>query len=116
MYFPSDFKKDVSAIEYNKELKELLILEFSKLAGEPIDEGAVDKRERELLRLTSPNVWNIHNKNSMELEMETEFEKFMIAVSEHTNEKLDEITVFRFYALLGYIKDKNKPKKQDGNY
>ena len=111
MYYPSEFKKDTGVYEYNNELKGLLVLEFAKLAGEDISEEEIDKRERELLRLDLPNVWNIHNKGNKEVEMETEFEKFMIAVAEHTNEKLDEITVFRFYALLGYIKEKNKPKK-----
>ena len=111
LYFPDEFKKDTGVYEYNNELRGLLVLEFAKLAGEEVKEGAIDKRERELLRLDLPNVWNIYTKGNKEVEMETEFDKFMIAVAEHTNEKLDEITVFRFYALLGYIKEKNKPKK-----
>lgn len=98
--------------EYNNELKKLLLLEFGKIAGEEVSEADIDKQERQLLVLDSPNVWNIYKGGNMEVEMETEFEKFMLAVAEHTNEKLDDITVFRFYALLGYIKEKNKPKKQ----
>lgn len=91
-------------------MKGLLILEFSKLAGDEVDEEKIDEKERELLRLTLPNVWNVNRAGNMEVEMETEFEKFMLAVGEHTNEKLDEITVFRFYSLLSFIKEKNKPK------
>lgn len=89
----------------------MLILEFGKLAGENVEDEDIDKKERELLMLDLPNVWNINNDKNMEVEMETEFEMFMLAVGEHTKEKIDEITVFRFYALLGYIKEKNKPKK-----
>lgn len=58
-----------------------------------------------------PNVWNINIKGNMEVEMETEFEKFMLTLSEHTNEDIKSITVFRFYALIGYIKEKNSKKK-----
>lgn len=92
-------------------LRDLLVLEFGKLAGEEIADEEIDKKERDLLRLDVPNIWNINNSKNMEVEMETEFEMFMLAVGEHTKERVDEITVFRFYALLGYIKEKNKPKK-----
>lgn len=61
--------------------------------------------------LNLPNTWNINSPRNMEVEMETEFEMFMLAVGEHTTEQIDTITVFRFYALLGFIKEKNKPKK-----
>lgn len=83
---------------------------MSKIIGDDVAEEAIDAKEKDLLRLTLPNIWNINTAGNMEVEMETEFEKFMLAVAEHTNEKLDEITVFRFYSLLGYIKEKNKPK------
>jgi hypothetical protein len=42
-----------------------------------------------------------------ELEMEKGFEQFLFEVAEHTKEDLDKITVFRFYSLLDYIKNKN---------
>lgn len=87
-------------------------MEFAKLAGEEIADGSIDRKERDLLMLDLPNVWNVNHANNMEVEMETEFEMFMLSVGEHTNERVDEITVFRFYALLAYIKEKNKPKKR----
>ena len=59
--------------------------------------------------MDKPNVWNIHHKGNMEVEMETEFTKFMYAVGEHTNENLEEILTFEFYALVEYVKEKNKP-------
>lgn len=90
----------------------MLELEFGKLAGdEDIQDEDIDSKERDLLRLNLPNIWNVNNTGNMEVEMETEFEMFMLAVGEHTKERVDEITVFRFYSLLGYIKEKNKPKK-----
>lgn len=111
MYYPNEFKKNFVGVEYNNNLKELLVLEFGKLAGDDVEDKDIDRKERDLLRLDLPNVWNINTSGNMEVEMETEFDMFMLAVGEHTKERVDEITVFRFYALLGYIKEKNKPKK-----
>lgn len=111
MYFPNEFKKDLGFIEYNSNLKDLLLLQFGKLAGEIVTDGEIEKKEKDLLLLDLPNVWNVNTPGNMEVEMETEFSKFMLAVGEHTNEKVSNITVFEFYTLLGYIKEKNKPKK-----
>ncbi len=60
-----------------------------------------------MLRLSKPNLWNVFMANNAELEMEVGFEQFLFEVAEHTKEDLDKITVFRFYSLLDYIKDKN---------
>lgn len=91
----------------------MLLLEFGKLAGdESITDKRIEEQERDILDLDNPNVWNINTRGNMEVEMETEFEMFMLAVGEHTKEKIDEISVFRFYSLLGYIKEKNKPYKK----
>ena len=65
------------------------------------------KQSKEMLRLSKPNLWNVHLPNNAELEMEVTFEEFMFQVAEHTSEDLDKITVFRFYSLLDYIKNKN---------
>jgi len=43
-----------------------------------------------------------------ELEHEVGIEYLMFSVAEYTKEDLDNITVFRFYALLDHIKNKNK--------
>ena len=110
MYYPKEFQKDKKEYDYNNTLKGLLSLEFAKLAGEQIEEEAIDSKERELLGVYEVNSWNIHKVGNMEIQMETEFYKFMIAIGEHTKERLEEITVFKFYALLGYIKEKNKAK------
>jgi hypothetical protein len=60
-----------------------------------------------MLRLSKPRIWNVFIPGNAELENETEFEAWMLQVAEHTTEDLDKITVFRFYCLLDYIKDKN---------
>lgn len=62
-----------------------------------------------MLRLSKPSLWNVHMPNNAELEFENGFESFMFLVAEHTNEDLDKITVYRFYILYNYIKDKEKP-------
>lgn len=64
--------------------------------------------KKEMLRLSKPSVWNVYIHGNAELEHETGFENFLFTVSEHTNEDLDKMTVYRFYCLLDYIKGKNK--------
>ena len=61
-----------------------------------------------MLRLSKPNLWNVHLAGNAELEMETGIEDFMFMVAEQTQEELEKITVFRFYSLLNYIKSKDK--------
>lgn len=67
----------------------------------------IEESEKEMLRLSKPNLWNVFIAGNAELEMETGFEQFLFEVAEHTKEDLDKITVFRFYSLLDYIKNKN---------
>ena len=64
--------------------------------------------EKGMLELKKPNVWNTNIAGNMEVETEVEFEKFLVSLSEYTNENLEEITVFRFYALIDLLKEKNK--------
>lgn len=61
-----------------------------------------------MLELRKPNVWNTNIAGNMEVETEVEFEKFLVSLSEYTNENLEEITVFRFYALIDLLKEKHK--------
>lgn len=63
---------------------------------------------KQMLEMRKPNVWNVFAADNMEIMMEVDFEKFLIAVSEHTNEKIDEISTFRFYALIDFLKEKYK--------
>jgi hypothetical protein len=58
------------------------------------------------LRLINPTYWNLNIDNSAEKEIELGFEEFMLTVREYTTEDLENITTFRFYSLLDYIKKK----------
>lgn len=68
-----------------------------------------------MLMMDIPNNWNVNSKGNMEVEMEVEFEKFLMSVAEHTTENMSEITVFKFYSLIQYIKEKNVKNKGNGD-
>lgn len=69
--------------------------------------------EKGMLELKKPNVWNTNIAGNMEVETEVEFEKFLVSLSEYTNENLEEITVFRFYALIDLLTEKHKKNGSD---
>lgn len=60
-----------------------------------------------MLQLKKPNIWNTNVEGNMEVQTEVEFEKFLVSLSEHTSENLEEITIFRFYSLIDYLKEKH---------
>lgn len=47
--------------------------------------------------------------------MEVEFEKFLLTISEHTTENINEISVFRFDTLIEYLKEKNSKNGRSDN-
>lgn len=61
--------------------------------------------------MRKPNVWNVYEEGNLEIVMEVEFEKFLIAISEYSNETPDQLSTFRFYAQIDYLKEKHAPKK-----
>ena len=84
-----------------------LMARLDRVIDSSVDIAEIEKQEKEMLRLSKPNLWNVFMAGNAELEMETGFEQFLFEVAEHTKEDLDKITVFRFYSLLDYIKNKN---------
>jgi hypothetical protein len=62
----------------------------------------------ELLRLSTPDNWNAHIKGNAEVRTEREAERLILSVGEHTKEDLDKCTVFRFYSIIDFIKEKHK--------
>lgn len=68
--------------------------------------------EKGILQLYKPNVWNVYVSGNMEREMEVEFEKFLINIADHTHSVVDEISTFKFYSMLEYLKEKYKPKQK----
>jgi ubiquitin C-terminal hydrolase len=85
-----------------KKLKSQLSVILEEEEAEQENKQATD----ELLRLINPTYWNLNIENSAEKEIELSFEEFMLSVREHTTEDLENITTFRFYSLLDYIKKK----------
>jgi len=76
---------------------------------------AIYNLEMQLLELRKPNVWNVYVKGNKEREMEVDFEKLLIAVQEFTNEKIDEMTVYRFYVMIEYLKEKHRNGSKTDN-
>mgnify|MGYP003146463224 FL=1 len=73
------------------------------------DEGAKELEEvatKELLRLIHPTFWNLNREGNADVNIEVNFEEFMISVAEHTKEDLNTITTFKFYTLLKHINKK----------
>lgn len=73
-----------------------------------VDNGTIYNAEKRLLMIRKPNLWNVNIKGNMEIEMEVGFEKFLIAITEHRNESIDELSTKRFYVLLDYLEEKYK--------
>ncbi len=65
------------------------------------------EKEKELLNFEKPNIWNAHVEGNMELKMEADYERFLFSVAEHSNEKIDELTVWTFYSLKNYLIEKH---------
>ena len=104
MYFPKQFKSD--SLAHNIATIRELEAGYSALLEE---EGAQERyttAKHEKLKLNAPHVWNVYIDGNMERQMEVGFEEFLLNVAEHTSEDLNTITVFRFYTLLNYLKNK----------
>lgn len=78
------------------------------LDGNSESEQELFEAEKEILLQNRPRSWNVYVKGNMEIEMEVEFEKFLLSVSEHTNENVETLSVFKFNVLVDYLKEKNK--------
>ncbi len=77
----------------------------SKVAEELIWDG-----EKGILSLYPPNVWNIYIAGNMEREMEVEFEKFLINISRHIGQDIEQISTFKFYSMLEYLREEYRAK------
>ena len=78
---------------------------FDRILG-TADEADTLEAENEMMRLSIPQNWNVYVKGNAILKQNADFEHLMLLAGEHTNEDLNEITTFRFYNLLDYIKSK----------
>lgn len=66
--------------------------------------------EKQILEVDTPNVWNVWSENNMERVLEVDSRKFGIAVTELTNQDIEQITTFTFYASVEHLKEKFKKK------
>lgn len=66
--------------------------------------------EKELLEHDKPNVWNVWKDENMERVLEVDFQKFAISVTEVSNQRIEDITTFTFYATVEHLKEKFKKK------
>lgn len=71
------------------------------------DKSRVYEEEKFILGLQKPNNWNVYVEGNLEIQFESEFEEYMLAVSEHTTEDIDRMSTFRFYALQEHLKKKH---------
>ncbi len=111
MYFPKHFKTNDEE-NFNIIFKERLELELDTILLPDEDKtGFIYDLEKQMLEMRKPNIWNVHTDGNMEILMEVEGEKFLLALSEHTNEKVDELSTFRFYALTDFLTEKYKANK-----
>lgn len=59
-------------------------------------------------------MWNVYIEGNMEIEMEVDFDKFLISIAENTKEDLEKISTFRFFVLVDYLKEKFSKNKRNG--
>lgn len=110
MYFPKNFKTNDEE-NYNILVVRQLQAECEKIIhNDGSKELEIFDIEKQMLNLRRPNVWNVYEEGNLEIVMEVEFEKFLIAISEFSNETPDNLMTFRFYAQVDYLTEKHKPK------
>ncbi|AHK11384.1 tail assembly chaperone [Flavobacterium sp. phage 1/32] len=109
MYYPKHFKTNEEE-NFNIIFKNRLEAELDSIIKSEDFSEEIYNFEKQMLELKKPNIWNVYAEGNLEIQMEVEFEKFLLAVSEHTNEKIDEVSTFRFYALVDFLKEKFKPR------
>jgi len=64
--------------------------------------------EKEILESDKPNIWNVNIEDNMERVLEVDFNKFAVQVTELSNQTIENLSTFRFYATVEYLKEKNK--------
>lgn len=110
VYYPEFFPKNGNIEQTALRHKRVKILLDSIIEKNNDQKENLFNVEKSILEHDKPNVWNIHREENMERALEVDFQQFGIAVTEQTGQILAEITTFTFYATVGYLKKKNKPK------
>lgn len=63
-------------------------------------------QELRILQGRRVGIWNLYNSGNLEVKMEVDFEKFLMAVGDTAKVDVELLTTFRFYSLLDYLKEK----------
>ena len=111
VYFPKQFPKGG-----NSQITAFRIARIDTLLDSVIEHdkpGHNEKLfdiEKQILEIEKPNVWNVWKENNMERVLEVDSRKFGIAITESTNQNIEEITTFTFYASVEHLKEKFKKK------
>lgn len=111
VYFPKQFPKNGNIEFTSLRLERIDVLLNSIIEHEkPGHENRLFDVEKQMLEIDIPNVWNVWKDGNMERTLEVESRKFGIAVTEATNQNIEEITTFTFYASVEHLKEKFKKK------
>jgi len=111
VYFPRMFHKGGN-IEFNAlRLNRVDAMMEAIIEPGTLAETKLFDAEKNILEADRPNVWNVWHENNMERILEVDSRKFGIAVTENTNQNIEEITTFTFYASVEHLKEKFKKKK-----
>ena len=111
VYYPNFFPKNGNKEQTALRVKRIDILCDNIIDQDVPDNGGLYKTEREILQHDKPNIWNVWKDENMERVLEVDFQKFAISVTEISNQRIDDITTFTFYATVEHLKEKFKPKK-----
>lgn len=106
VYFPNFFQKgndNMTALRIKRAHKRL-----EGVLGAN-NQKEVYEVEKEILIGDKPNRWNVWIEGNMERQLEVDFHKYLIAVSEHTAIDIKETTTFTFYSIVEHLQEKKKP-------
>ena len=101
-FFPKNGNKDRTALR----VKRIGIMCDNIIDSEEPDNEGLYKTEWEILQHDKPNVWNVWMKGNMERALEVDFQKFAISVTEVSNQRIEDISTFTFYATVEHLKEK----------
>lgn len=108
VYYPTFFPKNGNQQQASLRHKRAGQLLDAIIKEEEDLEKAVFDVEKEILETDKPNIWNVWDENNMERQLEVDFQKFGISVTELSGQRIDDITTMTFYATVEYLKEKFK--------
>lgn len=71
--------------------------------------------EKNMLEISKPNNWNIYVQGNSEVEIDNEFQKLIISLSEFANGDVEHFSVFKFYNLIEILNEKSAENGKGNN-